>query len=205
MGESHRIETIEDLEALYGEPMQLALDKEVSTIIPPYRAFIEKAPFVVVGTGGPEGFDCSPRGDTPGFVRVVDEKTVMIPDRLGNNRIDTLKNIVRDGRIALLFLVPGIGETMRINGRAKISADPELCASFEVNGKAPASVIVATVESVYVQCSKALIRSKLWSPDTHVAKSDMPSMGDILEAISDMEFPADFEEIYEKSLEETLY
>lgn len=205
MRESHRIETIEDLEALYGEPMQLALDKEVSTIIPPYRAFIEKAPFVVVSTGGPEGFDCSPRGDAPGFVRVVDEKTVMIPDRRGNNRIDTLKNIVRDGRIALLFLVPGIGETMRINGRAEISTDPELCASFEVNGKAPASVIVATVESVYVQCSKALIRSKLWSPDTHVAKSDMPSMGDILEAISDMEFPADFEEIYEKSLEETLY
>lgn len=205
MGKSHRIETVEDLEALYGKPMQLALDKEVSTIIPPYRAFIEKAPFVVVSTGGPEGFDCSPRGDAPGFVRVVDEKTVMIPDRRGNNRIDTLKNIVRDGRIALLFLVPGIGETMRINGRAEISADPELCASFEVNGKAPASVIVATVESVYVQCSKALIRSKLWRPDTHVAKSDMPSMGDILEAISDMEFPADFEEIYEKSLEETLY
>lgn len=206
MGKGHRVETIEDLEALYGEPMQLALDKEVGTIIPPYRAFIEKAPFVVVGTGGPDGFDCSPRGDAPGFVRVVDEKTVLIPDRRGNNRLDTLKNIVRDGRIALLFLIPGVGETMRINGKAALSADPELCASFSVNGKSPATVIVVTVESIYVQCSKALVRSKLWDPSTQAARTDLPSMGDMIKVLADDSFDSEaFEATYPQILKETLY
>lgn len=206
MVEGHHIETVEQLEALYGEPMQLALDKEVDTIIPAYRAFIEKAPFVVVGTGGPDGFDCSPRGDGPGFVRVADEKTVLIPDRRGNNRLDTLKNIVRDGRIALLFLVPGVGETMRINGTAALSADPALCASFAVKGKAPATVIVVTVESVYVQCSKALVRSKLWDADAQVARTELPSMGDMIKALADDDFDSEaFEANYPKAIQETLY
>lgn len=206
MGKGHRIETVEQLEALYGAPMQLALDKEVDTIIPAYRAFIEKAPFVVVATGGPEGLDCSPRGDGPGFVRVADEKTVLIPDRRGNNRLDTLKNIVRDGRIALLFLIPGVGETMRINGTAALSAEPELCASFAVNGKAPATVIVVSVESIYVQCSKALVRSKLWDAEAQVARADLPSMGDMIKALADDSFDSEaFEENYPQILKETLY
>ena len=206
MTDAHRIETVEALEALYGEPMQLALDKEVDTIIPVYRAFIEKAPFVVVATNGPEGLDCSPRGDPAGFVRVMDDKTVAIPDRRGNNRLDTLKNIVRDGRIALLFLIPGAGETMRINGTAELSADPDLCASFAVKGKAPASVIVATVESIYVQCSKALVRSKLWDADAQIERSELPSMGEMISALADSDFDSEsFEKTYPEQVLKTLY
>ena len=115
---SHRITTIEQLESVYGEPVPRSLTKEIAHISDHYRAFIEKAPFVIVVTVGPEGLDCSPRGDPAGFVRVVDEKTLRMPDRRGNNRIDTLKNIVRDPRVSLLFLIPGVGETLRINGRA---------------------------------------------------------------------------------------
>ena len=206
MTESHCIETIEALEALYGEPMQLALDKEVDTIIPAYRAFIDKAPFVVVATNGPEGLDCSPRGDGAGFVHVADRKTVLIPDRRGNNRLDTLKNIVRDGRIALLFLIPGVGETMRINGRASLSADPELCSPFTVKGKTPATVIVVTVESIYVQCSKALVRSKLWDADAKVTRTELPSMGDMIKMLADESFDSEaFEANYPELLKETLY
>ncbi|MFB3106519.1 MAG: MSMEG_1061 family FMN-dependent PPOX-type flavoprotein, partial [Pseudomonadales bacterium] len=155
----HVINTTEQLEFLYGKPMSRALTKEIDQISDHYRAFIEKAPFVVVATSGPEGLNCSPRGDPPGFVRVPDEKTVLIPDRRGNNRVDTLRNIVRDPRISLLFLIPGIGETMRINGTAVIDTDPQLCESFAMEGKVPRSVIAVTVERIYFQCQKALVRS----------------------------------------------
>ena len=124
---SHRITSIEQLESVYGEPVPRSLAKEISYISDHYRAFIEKAPFVTVATAGPEGLDCSPRGDPAGFVRVVDEKTLMIPDRRGNNRMDSMRNLVRDPRISLLFLIPGINETLRINGRAAIVVDPDLC------------------------------------------------------------------------------
>src|SRR5215510_12665013 len=137
-----RITTLEQLDRLYGEPVPAAIVKEIDYISDHYRAFIDKAPFVVVATVGPEGLDCSPRGDPPGFVRVRDAKTVLIPDRRGNNRIDSLRNLVRDPRISLLFIIPGIGNTLRINGRAEISADPELCASFAMRGKAPSAVLV---------------------------------------------------------------
>src|SRR5919109_5219938 len=130
----HRITTQEQLDALYGTPVAASIAKEIDYISDHYRAFIDKAPFVVVATVGPEGLDCSPRGDPAGFVRVVDANTVMIPDRRGNNRVDSLRNIVRDGRVALLFLIPGIGATLRINGRAMLSTDPDLCASFEMEG-----------------------------------------------------------------------
>src|ERR1700742_5244110 len=122
----HRITTEEQLDALYGVPVEAAVAKEIDYIHDHYRAFIDKAPFVVVATVGPEGLDCTPRGDPPGFVRVHDKKTVLIPDRRGNNRVDSLRNLVRDPRISLLFLIPGVGETMRINGRAVISTDPKL-------------------------------------------------------------------------------
>src|SRR3990172_6151620 len=122
----HRITTLEQLDALYGEPVQGAVVKEIDYISDHYKAFIDKAPFVVVATVGPEGLDCSPRGDPPGFARVVDKKTVLIPDRRGNNRVDSLRNLVRDPRISLLFLIPGIGNTLRINGRAEIATSPDL-------------------------------------------------------------------------------
>jgi uncharacterized protein len=202
----HRINTQEQLDALYGRPLEAAIAKEIDYIHDHYRAFIDKAPFVVVATVGPEGLDCSPRGDPPGFVRVRDARTVLIPDRRGNNRIDTLRNLVRDPRISLLFIIPGIGNTLRINGRAEISADPELCASFTMQGKAPRTVLVVTAERVYFQCPKALVRSRLWNANAHVALSELPSTGETLQALTQGKFDgAAYDAAYPKRLEETIY
>jgi len=176
----HLVTSEAELEALYGKPAGPAVIKEIPYISEHYRRFIEVSPFVVLATSGPEGLDCTPRGDPAGFVRVVDKNTVMLPDRRGNNRIDTLRNIVRDPRIALLFLIPGIGRSLRINGRAAISVDPELCASFTMEGKAPRSVIVVTVDRIYFQCAKAIVRSKLWDASRHVDRKSLPSAGTIL-------------------------
>jgi PPOX class probable FMN-dependent enzyme len=177
----HLVTTVAALEALYTPaPLPPALVKEVDHVSPNYRALIAASPFVVLSTSGPEGLDCSPRGDAPGFVRVHDDRTLMIPDRRGNNRIDSLRNLVRDPRISLLFLIPGVGETLRVNGRAVISTDPALCASFSVDGKAPRTVIVVTVERVYFQCAKAIKRSHLWDASRHVARDSLPSAGAIL-------------------------
>jgi PPOX class probable FMN-dependent enzyme len=156
------------------------LCKETDRITSQYRILIEAAPFCVVATCGPEGLDCSPRGDPPGFVRVRDEHTLLIPDRRGNNRIDSLRNLVRDPRISLLFLIPGVGETMRVNGRARISTDPELAESFAINGKVPKCVLVVTVERAYYQCPKAIIRAKLWDAASKVDRSTLPTAGSIL-------------------------
>jgi PPOX class probable FMN-dependent enzyme len=202
----HRITTQEQLDALYGKPAEAPLIKEIDYISDHYRAFIDKAPFVVLATVGPEGLDCSPRGDPPGFVRVRDAKTVLIPDRRGNNRIDSLRNIVRDPRISLLFIIPGIGNTLRINGRAEISVDPQLCASFAMRGKAPRTVLVVTAERVYFQCPKALVRSRLWSAEAQIARSELPSTGEILEGLSKSRIEgAAYDAAYPRRLEETIY
>ncbi len=178
------ISTINDLEALYGEPVEASILKEADRVVPVYRALIEASPFATLATRGPEGLDCSPRGDGPGFIRVADEKTLLLPDRRGNNRLDSLRNIVHDPQVGLLFLIPGIGETLRVNGRAVISTDPALLDSFAVDGKAPRTVVVITVETVYFQCSRAVVRSDLWNPDKHVARNSLPSAGQILAAVS---------------------
>lgn len=178
------LSTLPELEALYGAPAEASLAKEVDHVTPEYRAFIDASPFVSLATAGPEGLDCSPRGDLPGFVRVHDERTLMLPDRRGNNRIDSLRNIVRDPRVALLFLVPGSGNTLRINGRATISVDPALLASFAVDGKAPRSVMVMAVETVYFQCARAIMRAELWNPGRHVAPGALPTPGKILAALT---------------------
>jgi PPOX class probable FMN-dependent enzyme len=180
----HRVTTLEALEALYDKPYGPAIVKEIDRINPHYRRFIEAAPFFALATSGPDGLDCSPRGDAPGFVRVADEKTLLIPDRRGNNRLDSLRNIVSDPRVALLFLIPGVGETIRVIGRASISTDPALTETFIVNGKAPRSVIVVAVERVFFQCTKAIVRSKLWDPALHVDRKSLPSAGTILGEIS---------------------
>jgi PPOX class probable FMN-dependent enzyme len=174
------ITTVEELEALYGLPGETSLVKEVDRIIPEYAAFIEASPFVTLATGGPDGLDCSPRGDLPGFVRIRDAKTLMMPDRRGNNRADSLRNIIRDSRVGLLFLVPGSGTTLRVNGRAEITTDAALCASFAVEGKAARSVIMISVEAVYFQCARAVHRSELWNPEKHVDPKSLPTPGDIL-------------------------
>lgn len=171
------------LRDLYGEPVPASLVKEVTFLTEPYAQFIQASPFVVISTSGAGGLDCSPRGGPPGFVRVADKKTLILPDRSGNNRVDTLSNIAEDGRIAMLFLVPGMGETMRVNGRSRISIDPELLASFaDVNGKVPRSAIVVSIESAYVHCSQSLSRSKLWDPAAQVDRKSMPTIGQMLQA-----------------------
>ena len=200
------ISTIEALEAIYGEPLPQSLVKEIDYISDHYRSFIEKSPFMVLASVAEEGLDCSPRGDPAGFVRVVDEKTVMIPDRRGNNRIDTLRNIVRDPRVSLLFLVPGVGETLRINGRAEISIDPKLCASFDMNGKTPRSVIIITADRVYFQCQKALARSRLWDPKAQVVRKELPTAGKILQSLSRDEFDGEaYDRNYPERLKKTIY
>jgi PPOX class probable FMN-dependent enzyme len=202
---SHLVTSEAELEAIYGQPMGAAVIKEIGHISEHYRRFIEASPFVVLATSGPEGLDCTPRGDPAGFVRVVDERTVMLPDRRGNNRIDSLRNIVRDPRIALLFLIPGIGRTLRINGRAAISVDPDLCASFTMEGKVPRSVIVVTADSVYTQCPKALVRSHLWDPSRHLPESALPSSGTMMKALQ-AEFDAEtYDREYPQRLKETIY
>jgi PPOX class probable FMN-dependent enzyme len=182
----HAVTTMAQLEALYGEqPYGPALAKEIGHISDAYRKLIEASPFCVLATSGPDGLDCSPRGDPAGFVRVIDKKTVAIPDRRGNNRIDSLRNLIHDPRVALLFFIPGVAETLRIMGRVTISTDPELCASFTMQGKAPRSVLVVAVERVFYQCPKAIVRSKLWDAGTKVERSSLPSAGTILAEITE--------------------
>ena len=184
MGAEHRITSIEQLEALYGEPYGPAVAKEIDYISDGYRRLIEAAPFVAIATGAPEGLDCSPKGDAAGFVRILDERTLAIPDRPGNNRIDGYRNILRNPHIALLFLIPGIGETLRVNGRAEISVDPELMQSFAVNGKLPRSVLIVRIETIFFHCSKAIVRSKLWDDATRIDRKSLPSTGTIIAEVS---------------------
>jgi uncharacterized protein len=195
-----------ELDAIYGQPAGPAVIKEIDHISEHYRRFIETSPFVILATSGPEGLDCTPRGDPPGFVRVVDSRTVLLPDRRGNNRIDSLRNLVRDPRLSLLFMIPGIGNTLRINGRAEISTEPELCASFAMRGNAPKSVLVVTAERVYFQCPKALVRSRLWSADAQIERSELPSTGEILQALSQGSIDgAAYDAAYPRRVEETIY
>jgi uncharacterized protein len=202
----HSVTSVDQLEALYGHPKGGAVTKEIDYISEHYKAFIEKAPFVVIATGGPEGLDTSPRGDPAGFVRVDGNHTVLIPDRRGNNRLDTLKNIVRDPRASLLFMIPGVGETLRINGCARITTDPDLCESFAINGKPPKSVICVTAERVYFQCQKALVRSRLWDPEARIDRATLPSAGDIIEALSTDDFDGKaYDEGYPAYMKEIIY
>lgn len=180
----HLVTDATALQALYGEPGEASLKKEVDHVHPHYRAFIEAAPFVALATSGPDGLDVSPRGDPAGFVVVEDEKTLLLPDRRGNNRIDSLRNILAEPRVALLFLVPGVNETLRVNGSARISVDPALLQRFEVDGKQPRSVLIVDVQTVYFQCSRALLRSRLWDPATQIPRTALPSVGRMLSDLS---------------------
>lgn len=202
----HLIENRETLEALYGAPSEPALLKEVDYVHPHYRAFIEAAPFVAIATSGPGGMDVSPRGDPAGFITVENPKTLLIPDRRGNNRTDTLHNLLDDDRIALLFLVPGINETLRVNGRARISTDPTLLERFPAQGKLPRSVLIVDVETVYFQCGKAVIRSDLWNPDKRLPRSALPSTGTILRDVSAGKTGGEeYDRAYPERLKQTLY
>jgi PPOX class probable FMN-dependent enzyme len=198
--------TIEQLEALYGQPHERALRKEIAYVNEDYRAFIEVAPFAMLATAGPDGLDCSPRGDAPGFVRVVDERTLALPDRIGNNRLDSLRNIIVEPQLALLFIIPGVGESLRVNGRGRITSDAEWLDSFAVEGKLPRTVLLIDVDSVYFHCSKALVRSKLWDPARHVERSQLPSAGEIHRRLNGAGFDAaTYDREFAERVRTTLY
>lgn len=203
---NYAVSDIDTLERLYGAPAAASVKKEVAYVHPLYRKFIEAAPFVLLATSGSERMDLSPRGDSAGFVRIHDANTLLLPDRRGNNRIDSLRNILHDPRVALLFLIPGIGETLRVVGKASIHLDPDLLTAFCVDGKPPRSVLVIKVEAVFFQCSRAVLRSNLWDHSRHVARDDLPSPGKILAELSDgaidgLKYDADLPE----RLKSTMY
>jgi uncharacterized protein len=176
------------LREVLGEPAELVRNKIADRLNPLTRHFVERSPFVVVATGHPDGgLDVSPRGDPAGFVRILDERTLLLPERPGNKLADSLTNLLADDRIALLFLIPGVNDTFRVNGRARIVDDPELLAASEVEGKVPQLGILVEVEEAYTQCPKALLRSELWNPERHVERSELPSSGEILRAVADPE------------------
>ncbi|WP_105440519.1 pyridoxamine 5'-phosphate oxidase family protein [Neorhizobium sp. T25_13] len=176
------ITSVEELKAIYDGVSEASLAKVTTTLTAEYRQMIEASPFLAFATVGPEGLDCSPRGDLGGAVRIQDDSTLLLPDWRGNNRIDSLINIVRDPRVALMFLIPGSNTTMRINGRAVISVEPALLESFEMDGRNPRSVTVITVNEVYFQCARALIRAELWNPEHFVDPKNLPTPGTLLKA-----------------------
>ena len=183
-----RIESEAELDALYGAPSPNSLHKQTDRLTDGYRALIAASPFFALASVGPEGLDCSPRGErqdgVPQAIHIEDDRTLMIPDRRGNNRVDSLRNIVRDPRVALLFLIPGSGITMRVTGQAQVRIDADLLARFAVDGKAPRSVILITVQHAYFQCARAILRADLWSPDHHGDAAALPSAGTLLQEIT---------------------
>lgn len=201
----HIVRDVATLRAIYGEPVGAAVSKEVDYLHPHYQALIRAAPFCVLASVGAT-VEITPRGDAPGFVEIADDRTLLLPDRRGNNRIDNLRNIVADPRVTLLFLIPGIGETLRVIGTAQISTDPALLARFVVNGQAPRTVLVVSVQSCFFQCAKSLMRSKLWDPAAQIARSALPSNGTILTDITRGEFDGQaYDKIAPQRLKDTMY
>jgi len=175
------IKTLEELRSHYGAPSKRALLKELDHVDKHCRRFIELSPFMLIGTVGADGrADVSPRGEAPGFVHVLDEKRLALPDRPGNNRLDSLTNIVTNPAVGLCFLVPGVHEALRINGQAEIRDDEDLKAMFAIKGRLPATVLVITVQEAYLQCAKSVMRSRLWDPDARIDRSELPTMGEML-------------------------
>ncbi len=197
----HLVTTLDDLLPLYGDVSLGARTKEQTSLAPVYQRLIEASPFCAFTTVGPEGTDCTPRGDEPGFVRVIDEHTLELPDRKGNNRLDSMRNIIADGRCSLLFLIPNRIDSMRVNGRAVITTDPDVLAAHAIDGKAPATVIRITVEQAYSQCGKALIRSQLWDPASWRDVDHLPTPGQISNSFKDFEMDV---ESYDASYEDDL-
>lgn len=204
--EAYQVAELKELEAIYGEPSINSIKKETSYIHPHYKALIEASPFLVLATNGPDGLDVSPRGDQAGFVHVYDDQTLLLPDRRGNNRIDSLRNIIHDSRVALMFLIPGVGETLRVSGEATITTDPEIMERFSVNGVPPRSVLVIKVKQAFFQCAKSIIRSQLWSECRHVERGLLPSPGLILEALTQSEINgAAYDAELPERMQKTLY
>ncbi len=188
MGDSHEITTLDQLEAIYAAPNPQSLLKEVGQLTPEYKAWIEASPFVVLASSGPGGLDCTPRGDLADICKIIDDHTLLLPDRPGNNRIDTLRNLLGDPRVALLFLIPGRDETIRVVGRAVISTDPTLLERCSVDGKRPKTVLVISIASVFFQCARSIKRSRIWSRSQDTTLPELPSVGKMLQSISNGTF-----------------
>jgi len=201
--------SIAELEAVYGQPMDRALWKEIDHISDHYQSFIKQSSFLILATIGDKGIDCSPRGDPPGFVSVLNKKCIQIPDRRGNNRIDSLRNIIVNPEVGIIFLIPGIGETIRLRGKAKILIDPELCESFSIKGKPASSVLSIDVTAVFFQCQKALARSQLWKSENHIDKNSLPTAGEMAGAFAkakNIDFDArSYDKNYPDYMKETIY
>ena len=178
-----KIDTVEDLNVLYGVPGEASLIKVTPFLTAEYRRMIEASPFVALATVGPEGLDCSPRGDAGQVVYVEDDRTLLMPDWRGNNRVDSLSNIVRDPRVGLMFMIPGSNTTMRVNGRAIVAIEPALLERFEMDGRHPRSMIVITIDEVYSQCARAVLRADLWNAEKFVAPGCLPTVGDMLKGV----------------------
>jgi PPOX class probable FMN-dependent enzyme len=201
------VEDIREIREIYGVPMERTIKKQLPRLEKHSRSFIAMSPFLVMATCDAEGrCDASPKGDGPGFVTVIDDETLLIPDRLGNNRVDSIGNILQHPRVGLIFFVPGIRETLRVNGRAQITTDPEVLGPTAVNGKLPRSGILVTADEVYFHCGKALIRSDLWNPEKHVARTDFPSLGIVIaDQIGQKVEPKEAEQMTEESYIARLY
>jgi PPOX class probable FMN-dependent enzyme len=200
------VESLDELRNAFEPTHEVAVQKQLRRIDAHSRRFIERSPFLLIGSqdGSAKG-DVSPKGDQPGFVRILDDQTLAIPDRPGNNRLDTWENVVANPAVGLLFMIPGMNETLRINGEARLTLDSDVCAQLHVNGRPALAVLIVKVREVYMHCAKAFIRSKLWSPETWPARSDMPTLGEMLKdqarlAASAQEFDGILDEAYKATL-----
>jgi uncharacterized protein len=206
----HVIPSETELRARFAAPSRLATLKQLDHLDANCRRFIALSPFLCLATARPNGLaDNSPRGDAPGFVQVQDERTLLIPDRPGNNRLDSMANIVTNPNVGLLFFIPGVTETLRVNGRARIVTDPAILAPFEVRGRAPKAAILVEVVEAFLHCSKALIRSRLWAPDARVDRKVLPTLGqmiaDVVDRQTSRETVAEYDQQIARNIEEQLY
>jgi len=185
-----KIDTQDKLRAIYGEPMGLAVAKCLPKLDPHCKHFIELAPFAVISSADTKGdADVSPRGDGPGFIKVIDDNTIVMPDRPGNNRIDTLSNIIENPKVGMLFFVPGVNETLRINGTAEISTDPALLDLFADTPKPPITAIRITVDEAFLHCAKSLMRSKLWDANVQIHRKTLPTLGKMIKDQTAVDIP----------------
>ncbi|WP_444996209.1 pyridoxamine 5'-phosphate oxidase family protein [Aliikangiella sp. IMCC44359] len=204
-----KISTLEELDALYGPPVERALWKEIDYINEYYQQFIEACPFLILATYGEKGIDCSSRGDPAGFVRVVNKKNLLIPDRRGNNRLDSLRNIIVNPNVGLIFIIPNVGETIRVSGTAEIITDNKLCDSFSMNNKPASSVLSISVEKAYFQCQKAIARSQLWDSSVYIDRTELPTAGQMAQHFSkehNNEFDGEaYDKNYPEHMKNTIY
>lgn len=201
-----KIETVEDLRRLYRQPTGRAVDKVISRLEPHAIRFISLSPFVVLSTQGADGTaDITPRGESPGFVQVLDDTTLALPDRPGNNRLDNMTNLLENPAVGLMFMIPGVDEVLRVHGTAEIRDDEELTGRFTINGRAPVTVVLIHIGEMYLHCAKALLRSDLWNPNTRIDRASLPSMGQMIKDQIGSSEPAEDQDTMIERYRKALY